>query len=55
MPFARAIMRGFFLNDRLAVKGSQKASRSFGAPGSTDRAALDCSMEALTDERLRFA
>jgi hypothetical protein len=31
MSFARASMRGAFLNDRFAVNGIQKASRSLGA------------------------
>ena len=45
MPFARDDHAGpFFLNERLAVKGSQKASRSLGAPNAVDWTALDCGM-----------
>src|SRR4051794_16775719 len=45
MSLAREISRGFFLNARFGVNGTQNASRSFGTVGASGRVASD--MESL--------
>src|SRR5215210_2145858 len=53
MSFAREIRRGFFLNARFGVNGTQNASRSFGTVGASGRVASDMSFLLQAAENRR--